>query len=159
MHLTITDFSLKEIADGIWHVDSVSGATVKGYTIVRCQTATCDQCALDGSICTAPECGSLCIHMYKCGSACYSFNNGHICKHIHRVHSLLQLKQPLDEQTGPIENKHTTDDFGEVQHDSEDVKPMNVIYADSALDSCTGIQTKFYYSFIYNISTYLLCIQ
>ena len=26
--------------------------------------------------------------MYNCDSTCYDFNNGHICKHIHRVHSL-----------------------------------------------------------------------
>ena len=26
--------------------------------------------------------------MYKCDSKCYEFNNGHICRHIHTVHSL-----------------------------------------------------------------------
>ena len=26
--------------------------------------------------------------MYKCDSKCYEFNNGHICRHIHKVHSL-----------------------------------------------------------------------
>ena len=87
--------------------------------------------------------------MYKCGSTCYNFNNRHICKHIHRVHSLLQLKQPLikqigpeqplDEQAGPTENKHSMDDFGEAQYDSEDDKAMNMIYADSAPDSYKGM--------------------
>ena len=25
--------------------------------------------------------------MYKCDEACYDYNNGHICRHIHCVHS------------------------------------------------------------------------
>ena len=86
--------------------------------------------------------------MYKCGSTCYSFNNGHICKHIHRVHSLI-LKQPLDKQAVPIENEYPTDDFGEAQYDSEDVKPMSVVCVNSAPDPHKGIQT-------HNTSTYLL---
>jgi len=53
------------------------------------------------------------------------------------------LKQLLDEQEGPTENEHcTTDDFEEAQYDSEDVKPMNVVYADSASDSHKGIYTN-----------------
>ena len=28
--------------------------------------------------------------MYKCDERCYDYGNGHICKHIHRVHSLQQ---------------------------------------------------------------------
>ena len=129
---------LKEIENGIWHVDSVSGATPEGYTIVRCRTATCDQCFLDGSICTAPECKSLCVHMYKCGSTCYSFNNGHMCKHIHRVHSLVQIKQPNDTQVGAIENEFSTDDLGGSQYDSENVQPTNMVYAESAADPHKG---------------------
>ena len=27
--------------------------------------------------------------MYACDSNCYTYTNGHICKHIHRVHSLV----------------------------------------------------------------------
>ena len=32
------------------------------------------------------KCCFLCYHMYKC--SCYDFSNGHLCKHVHRVHSL-----------------------------------------------------------------------
>lgn len=39
-------------------------------------------------MCTAPECGFLCPHMYRCDPLCYEYNNGHVCKHIHRIHSL-----------------------------------------------------------------------
>ena len=38
--------------------------------------------------CVAPECGNLCYHLYKCDSLCYDYANGHICKHLHRVHSM-----------------------------------------------------------------------
>ena len=86
--------------------------------------------------------------MYKCDNTRYSFNNGHICKHIHRVHSLVQIKQPQEKQTGPTENEYTTDDFGEPQYDSEDVKPMSVVYADSATDPHKGIQTQTQYFYL-----------
>ena len=42
------------------------------------------------TVCVASECNFLCEHMYKCDTTCYDFNNGHICKHIHRVHSLVK---------------------------------------------------------------------
>ena len=37
--------------------------------------------------------------MYKCDDKCYHFNNGHICKHIHRVHSLSHTQQLSNQQT------------------------------------------------------------
>ena len=46
-------------------------------------------------ICRAPECRFLCLHMYKCDGTCYDFNNGHLCKHIHQVHSLEYVNQPV----------------------------------------------------------------
>ena len=42
---------------------------------------------------------SLFLHMYKCDTTCYDFNNAHICKHIHRVHSLEIKKHPLTTST------------------------------------------------------------
>ena len=39
-------------------------------------------------MCTEKECGYLCYHMYHCDNLCYDYSNGHICKHIHRVHSM-----------------------------------------------------------------------
>ena len=41
-------------------------------------------------VCLETECGGLCYHMYSCDLMCFTYNNGHICKHIHRVHSLVQ---------------------------------------------------------------------
>ena len=67
-------------------MDSMSGVKSGGYTV----TKVADQCAKDccGPMCTKAECNQLCIHMYTCDKTCYDFNNGHICKHIHRVHTL-----------------------------------------------------------------------
>lgn len=36
--------------------------------------------------CHSDDCKPLCIHLYSCD--CYDAQNGHICKHIHRVHSI-----------------------------------------------------------------------
>ena len=32
--------------------------------------------------------------MYECDQTCYNFTNKHLCKHIHRVHSIRLLSQP-----------------------------------------------------------------
>ena len=32
--------------------------------------------------------------MYKCD--CYDFSNGHICKHLHRVHTMVEMKSVPD---------------------------------------------------------------
>ena len=54
---------------------------------------SCPECSPqslhDGVTCTTPECQFLCPHMYTCDKKCYNFNNEHICKHIHKVHSLV----------------------------------------------------------------------
>jgi len=61
-----------------------------------------------------------------------------MCKHIHRVHSLVQIKQPNDTQVGAIENEFSTDDLGGSQYDSENVQPTNMVYAESAADPHKG---------------------
>ena len=75
-----------------WLVESISGCNPDGYTVIY-QHTTCPECSPqsqhDGVTCTAPECQFLCPHMYTCDKKCYDFNNGHICKHIHKVHSLV----------------------------------------------------------------------
>ena len=49
----------------------------------------CSECGQSNIIRTIVEWGFLCYHMYKCASNCYDYN-GHVCKHIHHVHSLLR---------------------------------------------------------------------
>ena len=43
-------------------------------------------------LCTQAECGKLCYYMYSCDVMCYDYNNGHVCEHIHRVHSIIYQK-------------------------------------------------------------------
>ena len=37
--------------------------------------------------------------MYKCDDQCYDYNNGHMCKHIHRVHSMRVSESSYDDET------------------------------------------------------------
>ena len=63
----------------------------EGY-VVTLLTSTCAECTSSNFqeqlTCTQSECQFLCYHMYTCDSRCYAYTNRHICKHIHRVHSL-----------------------------------------------------------------------
>ena len=43
--------------------------------------------------------------MYMCNAHCYYFNNGYLCKHIHRAHSL------SSEVSQKQENGQSTDDL------------------------------------------------
>lgn len=81
---------LQSIDNDHWIVKSTSGLVTDGYTVSR-KCANCTECT-NGQSCSYPECGFLCRHMYMCDDRCYDYGNGHICKHIHRVHSLQQLE-------------------------------------------------------------------
>ena len=129
---------LQEIENGMWHVDSMSGTTPEGYTITRCQMTTCTQCASESSTCIATECNCLCIHMYKCDSKCYTFNNGHICKHIHRVHSILQKKQLHDQQAESTETQCSVQEDCEQCEITENTAHSSIVYADSVSDPQIG---------------------
>ena len=89
-------------ADGIWFIESVSGSNSKGYCVKRLHLCSPSECLLRDRICAAPVCQFLCPHMYMCDNNCYAFNNGYLCKYIHRVHSLfseVSQKQENGEST------------------------------------------------------------
>lgn len=50
--------------------------------------AMLDDCSQEHcySKCKNLPCINLCYHMYQC--SCSDYHNGHICKHIHKIHSL-----------------------------------------------------------------------
>ena len=80
-----------------WSVKSVSGQISDGYVVVK-KLLTCSQCSSKSKHCSATECVFLCLHMCECDSRCFDYTNIHICKHIHRVHSLRrerELENPL----------------------------------------------------------------
>ncbi|XP_065906337.1 uncharacterized protein [Dysidea avara] len=126
---------VKEINDGMWHVDSVSGNTPQEYMVVRSQAASCAECKSESRICTATECNCLCIHMYKCDSKCYAFNNGHICKHIHRIHSLSHI-QPQDTTVEPTEEEPVG--TGQQCVDADYVEP-SIVYSESTHNPQKGM--------------------
>ena len=83
-----------------------------GYTITKVMES-CNSCK-DGSttVCTKSECQFLCWHMYTCDQACYDYNNGHICRHIHRIHSTFsQVTQTSDISTQSL--PHATETLEE----------------------------------------------
>lgn len=77
----------------------MSGQVPDGYQVVR-KVASCLACSSESVHCLAPECGFLCLNMYECDSRCFNFTNSHICKHIHRVHSLTREKSAQDSEAG-----------------------------------------------------------
>lgn len=83
--------SLQAIASNTWCVPSISGIHASGYLVIKVKE-TCDECT-DAKVCRRAECSFLCCHRYTC--SCYDYNNGHVCKHIHRVHSLLLIGQTV----------------------------------------------------------------
>ena len=95
-----------------WQLPSLSGTNPSGYTVTLVKE-NCGDCEGQPTLCTAQECGFVCWHMYKCDKACYDYNNGHVCKHIHRVHSMNvdKHRKPTgaDEPTGANEPTGTDD--------------------------------------------------
>ena len=126
---------LQEINNGRWHVESLSGTSPSGY-IITPHITTCQQCtSQDDKVCTARECNFLCPHMYKCDDKCYHFNNGHICKHIHRVHSLSHIRQLSNPQT----ESSVTEDYPATANENHQESVNN---ADDECTSCLVFPEK-----------------
>ena len=79
-----------------WRVLSLSGSNADGYIVTQLADIckVCNDASL--TVCLQQECGFLCRHMYKCDTNCYDYNNGHICKHVHRVHSILAQSKNIE---------------------------------------------------------------
>ena len=104
----------------------MSGCNPSGYT-VKCIHTTCPQCSPfkdDFRICKESQCVFLCPHMYICDSKCYDYTNDHVCKHIHRVHSLFHQSLPRS-PTAPEIDINGPDD--------------NISYAESVFDPNRGM--------------------
>ena len=94
----------------------------------------------DGA-CTAPECQFLCHHMYKCDSQCYDFNNGHICKHIHRVHSLSLFCDKTGSSNEPQQMSQLTQPLSASEMEDCDILDdsfTEISYAESVFDPKKG---------------------
>ena len=108
----------------------MSGVKASGYTVTKVADKCMEECS--GPKCNKTECDELCIHMYTCDKTCYDFNNGHLCKHIHRVHSMLQ-SQAANITTNLIDPQclHSTDsedDFDPLEYAESTVPPQQGRY-------------------------------
>ena len=72
--------------------------------------------ATQASLCLQQECQFLCRHMYHCDPTCYDYSNGHICKHIHRIHTVaryVQCRNPDNEGQLDLLEQQEDDSSGE----------------------------------------------
>ena len=120
---------MKETQAGCWIFASTSEGCQAGYTITETTSPLCEWKCTGVHVCMMEECEYLCYHMYQC--QCYDFMNGHICKHIHRVHS----KKKYDErQTKAEEHEYTSRQHVDAMADEgnmSDVDPLE--YAESVV--------------------------
>ena len=68
--------------------------------------------------------------MYKCDPSCYDYNNGHICKHVHKVHSVARSHSVQRATPDP-----------EYQDDTSDEEMDYLSYAEPVQNSQKGIDT------------------
>lgn len=79
-----------------WQITSDTDSS-NNYTIIKMSSeCTATVCAVK---CIEKECLGLCRHMYQC--SCYDYHNGHVCKHLHRLHSLLQQQSSSTSDSTP----------------------------------------------------------
>ena len=102
---TTFNFLYQAISSNTWYIPSFSGISTNGYLVTNV-TDSCAECT-DSMLCKKGECKHLCRHMYLC--SCYDYNNGHLCKHIHRVHSSIGRIVPpeSDESDSSTEQQKT----------------------------------------------------
>lgn len=107
---------MQHVHDKEWNVKSVSGCNRDGYSVKHIQECSPSTCSSSTS-CTEAECGFLCSHMYSCDHLCYDYNNGHVCKHIHRVHSMVhQEKVNICSPSSQEVCDHVPNDFDTVSY-------------------------------------------
>lgn len=125
-----------------WHVESTSGLKEGGYTIQLLKEGS--ECCTDShSVCTQAECCRLCYHMYSCAEQCYDYTNGHICKHIHRVHSIKMFSHQgsSTEIFDPVHYMNFTCSDTSFESESDDcIDPLE--YAESIGNNTTGIMNN-----------------
>ena len=112
----------------------MSGRNSDGY-LVQIKDSMCSDCTDETAptMCIEDECKKLCYHMYTCDDYCYDYTNGHLCKHIHRVHSL-RMKSEANNDTCQYA---TSNNYPENESDSDVDDPLE--FAENVRDLSTGI--------------------
>ena len=76
----------------------MSGIDASGYIVTK-EMGSCKECT-NSAVYKKTECSFLCRHMYTC--TCYEYNNGHLSKHVHRIHSLHLTSHSIPEGNDTI---------------------------------------------------------
>ena len=120
MHLQVIDVNK-------WYISSTSSIHTSGYVVTK--RDACKKCN-DFKVSRKTECSFLCPHMYTC--SCYDYNNRHVCKHIHRVHSLHFVTHTLQSKRPESEGSHyaQAEETDSCQHPGvrvNMVSPVNIV--------------------------------
>ena len=78
--LEIDDARVKQISNTAFSLESSTQSYAIEMIVDKCSHVHCY------TKCKTLPCINLCSHMYTC--TCDDYHNGHICKHIHKIHSL-----------------------------------------------------------------------
>lgn len=85
--LDIDNSRVKQITSSIFSLDSETDNYIIEAMLDDCSQEHCY------SKCKNLPCINLCYHMYQC--SCSDYHNGHICKHIHKIHSLSSVSDTI----------------------------------------------------------------
>ena len=121
------------MAPDTWHVPSSSGIKPNGYLVTKLKEECCD-CAGQPTLalCTRKECVFLCWHMYACDQACYDYHNGHVCKHIHRVHSATIHLQPTGQAADNADSMNFSSPFSLEDAPDDNCQSPKITYTTSS---------------------------
>ena len=122
----------------------MSGNQPDGYSVKQIMES-CTNCTQESALlCTEIECKKLCYHKYTCDEYCYDYTNGHVCKHIHRAHSLrlkVQACEP-DYQCSSMSDNHELQNEPENESDIDD--PLE--FAENVRNLSTGNYHNMHYT-------------
>ena len=131
---------MQDLSSNKWHVPSTSDTNASGYIVTQVNNG-CVECKDSSLTCQRPECVFLCYHMYTC--SCYDFTNGHVCKHIHRVHSLYLTRHnvPLESTVCESSNEDQATPVSKLgdSGDQPTTAPSEAMDKDLEEDFITGV--------------------
>ncbi|XP_065902962.1 uncharacterized protein [Dysidea avara] len=132
--IKISPESVNKICDTQWHIPSQSGNHFPGYTITKLAT-TCrnTNCTIKCKIC-----GGLCYHLYKCDDMCYDYMNGNLCKHLHRIHSLLvdSAEEVQLDDSADVEMVVMDEETEDTEETHDPINPYSLPSGSSRSTSC-----------------------
>ncbi|XP_052121990.1 uncharacterized protein LOC113217748 [Frankliniella occidentalis] len=88
--IEIKDSDVTLVSERFWTVKSQEKDSSEVYSVVMCA----DQCSSDSCIYACCYCDTLCSHLFSCSCP----DMFPLCKHIHKVFSMIELSKPLEKE-------------------------------------------------------------